>query len=188
MSFLSQIEAYQPWNEQESADREVLLARMRRGEELYTRANPDAHLTASAWVVSPDRKQVLMAYHNLYGSWAWLGGHADGQQDLLAAAIREVQEESGLTEVYPVTPDIFSLEILTVDGHEKLGRYVSSHLHLNVTYLLEADPTLPVRCKPDENSRVGWFGLEEAVAASTEPWFQQRIYKKLNAKLLAMEL
>ena len=54
MSFLSQIEAYQPWNEQESADREVLLARMRRGEELYTRANPDAHLTASAWVVSPD--------------------------------------------------------------------------------------------------------------------------------------
>lgn len=74
MSFLSQIEAYQPWNEQESADREVLLARMRRGEELYTRANPDAHLTASAWVVSPDRKQVLMAYHNLYGSWAWLGG------------------------------------------------------------------------------------------------------------------
>lgn len=188
MSFLSQIEAYQPWNEQESADRKVLLARMRRGEELYTRDNPDAHLTASAWVVSPDRKQVLMAYHNLYGSWAWLGGHADGQQDLLAAAIREVQEESGLTEVRPVTPDIFSLEILTVDGHEKHGRYVSSHLHLNVTYLLEADPTLPVRCKPDENSRVGWFGLEEAVAASTEPWFQQRIYKKLNAKLLTLGL
>ena len=51
MSFLSQIEAYQPWNEQESADREVLLARMRRGEELYTRANPDAHLT--------DRKSVV---------------------------------------------------------------------------------------------------------------------------------
>ena len=90
--------------------------------------------------------------------------------------------------VRPVTPDIFSLEILTVDGHEKHGRYVSSHLHLNVTYLLEADPSLPVRCKPDENSRVGWFGLEEAVAASTEPWFQQRIYKKLNAKLLTLGL
>ena len=188
MSLLNQIETYQPWNEQEAADREGLLARMRRGKDLYTRSNPEAHFTASAWVVSPDRKQVLMAYHNLYGSWAWLGGHADGQQDLLAAAMREVQEESGLTVVRPVTPDIFSLEILTVDGHEKHGRYVSSHLHLNVTYLLEADPTLPVRCKPDENSRVGWFGLEEAVAASTEPWFQQRIYKKLNAKLLTLGL
>ena len=183
-----QLIAYRPWNEQEERDREELLRRLDSHEDLYTRANTAAHFTASAWVVSPDRKQVLMAYHNLYGSWAWLGGHADGQQDLLAAAIREVQEESGLTVVRPVTPDIFSLEILTVDGHEKHGRYVSSHLHLNVTYLLEADPTLPVRCKPDENSRVGWFGLEEAVAASTEPWFQQRIYKKLNAKLLAMEL
>ena len=124
-----------------------------------------------------------MAYHNLYGSWAWLGGHADGQQDLLAAAIREVQEESGLTAVRAVTPDIFSLEILTVDGHEKHGRYVSSHLHLNVTYLLEADPAAPVRRKPDENSAVAWFGLEEAVAASSEPWFRERIYRKLNAKL-----
>ena len=82
MSLLNQIETYQPWNEQEAADREGLLARMRRGEDLYTRSNPEAHFTASAWVVSPDRKQVLMAYHNLYDSWAWLGGHADGQQDL----------------------------------------------------------------------------------------------------------
>ena len=182
MSFLSQIETYQPWNEQESADREVLLARMRRGEELYTRDNPDAHFTASAWVVSPDRKQVLMAYHNLYGSWAWLGGHADGQQDLLAAAIREVQEESGLTEVRPVTPDIFSLEILTVDGHEKHGQYVSSHLHLNVSYLLEADPDQHIRRKADENSAVGWFTPEEAIAASSEPWFRERIYPKLIEK------
>ena len=183
MSFLSQIEAYQPWNEQESADREVLLARMRRGEELYTRDNPDAHLTASAWVVSPDRKQVLMAYHNLYGSWAWLGGHADGDRDLLAVALREVREESGLTEVRPVSEDLYSLEILTVDGHEKHGRYVSSHLHLNVTYLLEADPSAAIRPKPDENSRVGWFSPADAVAASSEPWFQERIYTKLNDKL-----
>ena len=183
MSFLSQIEAYQPWNEQESADREVLLARMRRGEELYTRDNPDAHLTASAWVVSPDRKQVLMAYHNLYGSWAWLGGHADGERDLLSVALREVREESGLVQLRPVSRDIYSLEILTVNGHEKHGRYVSSHLHLNLTYLLEADPEAPLRCKPDENSRVGWFSPEAAIAASSEPWFRQRIYSKLNTKL-----
>ena len=97
--------------------------------------------------------------------------------------MREVREESGLAEVRPVSPAIYSVEILTVDGHEKRGAYVSSHLHLNVTYLLEADPAEPVRCKPDENSRVGSFGLEEAVAASTEPWFRERIYKKLNEKL-----
>ena len=98
-------------------------------------------------------------------------------------ALREVREESGLTAVRPVSRSIYSVEILTVDGHEKRGAYVSSHLHLNVTYLLEADPADPVRCKPDENSRVGWFGLEEAVAASSEPWFRERVYRKLNEKL-----
>ena len=70
-----------------------------------------------------------------------------------------------------------------MDGHEKRGRYVSSHLHLNVTYLLEADPAAPICPKPDENSRVGWFSPEDAVAASSEPWFRERIYKKLNEKL-----
>ena len=153
------------------------------GEALYPRDNAAGHLTASAWVVSPDLTQVLMAYHNLYDSWSWLGGHADGDRDLLAVSMREVREESGLTAVRPVSPHIYSLEILTVDGHEKRGAYVSSHLHLNVTYLLEADPAAPVRRKPDENSALAWFGLEEAVAASSEPWFRERIYRKLNAKL-----
>ena len=92
-------------------------------------------------------------------------------------------EESGLTEVKPVSEEIYSVEILTVNGHEKHGSYVSSHLHLNVTYLLEADPALPVRNKPDENSRVAWFSPEEAVERSSEPWIRERIYKKLNEKL-----
>lgn len=183
MSILDNLEVYRPWNEQEARDVEELLRRLRSGEELYTRDNASAHLTASAWVVSPDRRQVLLAYHNLYRSWAWLGGHADGERDLLNVALREVREESGLSDVRPVTDALYSVEILTVDGHEKRGKYISSHLHLNVTYLLEADPASPVRCKPDENSRVGWFALEDALAASTEPWFRERIYSKLNAKL-----
>lgn len=177
------LEKFRPWNEQEARDREEILARLARGEALYTRENTAAHVTASGWVVSPDRKQVLMAYHNLYDSWAWLGGHADGERDLLKTAMREVMEESGLTEVKPVSEEIYSVEILTVNGHEKHGSYVSSHLHLNVTYLLEADPALPVHNKPDENSRVAWFSLEEAVKRSSEPWIRERIYKKLNEKL-----
>lgn len=186
MDLLTELEYYVPWNAQEAGDREEILRRLRAGEDLYTRENRAAHLTASAWVVSPDRRRVLMAYHDLYGSWAWLGGHADGERDLLATALREVREESGLELVRPVSERVYSLEILSVSGHEKHGRYVPSHLHLNVTYLLEADPAAPVRCKPGENSRVGWFSLSEAVAASSEPWFRLRIYSKLNAKLTSV--
>ena len=185
MTLRDQILSYLPWNEQEERDKQELLTWLDSGIDIYSRRCNAAHLTASAWVVSPDRRQVLMAYHNLYDSWAWLGGHADGDHDLLAVALREVREESGLTKVRAVSPDIYSLEILTVDGHEKHGKYVSSHLHLNVTFLVEADPAEAVRCKPDENSRVGWFTPEGAVEASSEPWFRQRVYRKLNEKLAA---
>ena len=69
-----------------------------------------------------------------------MGGHADGDADLLRVAKKEVMEECGLQQLTVVSPEIFSLEVLCVDGHEKKGQYLSSHLHLNVTYLFEADP------------------------------------------------
>lgn len=181
MSLKEQIAAYIPVNEQEQKDKAQLLQWL-EVPGVFTRDCAAAHFTASAWVVSPDRKQVLMIYHNLYDSWAWMGGHADGEEDLFAVARREVMEESGLTELTAVSRDIFSLEVLCVDGHEKRGQYVSSHLHLNVTYLFEADPTAPVFIKPDENSGVGWFPVEEALQKSSEPWFRERIYKKLIDK------
>ena len=65
----------------------------------------------------------------------------------------------------------------------KRGSYVPSHLHLNVTYLLEADEDEVLRVKPDENSGVKWFSLEAALAASTEAWMVERVYRKLNEKL-----
>ena len=125
-----------------------------------------------------------MAYHRIYDSWAWLGGHADGDHDLLRVALKEVKEESGVV-ARPVTNQIYSVEILTVDGHEKHGKYVPSHLHLNVTYLLEADDRQAIRPKEDENKAVAWFGLAEALEKSSEPWFVDRIYRKLNQKLQA---
>lgn len=183
MDLKRQLELFQPSNEQEQRDRELIYAWLNSGADIFTRENKIAHLTASSWVVSPDRRQVLMIYHNLYHSWAWMGGHADGERDLFSVALRETREESGLSELIPLSDGIFSLEILTVDGHIKRGSYVPSHLHLNVTYLFEADPAAPVRIKPDENSGVAWFPVEQIPQRVTEPWMQHWIYNKLIQKV-----
>lgn len=177
------IEKFCPFNEQEERDRLQMLGWIRSNENAFSRENEVAHMTASGWVVNKDRSKVLMVYHNLYDSWSWLGGHADGETDLLDVALREVREEAGIRSVRPFSEDIFSLEVLTVDGHEKRGQYVPCHLHMNVTYLLVADEIEETRVKPDENSGVGWFTPEEALKASTEPWFVERIYKKLMEKV-----
>lgn len=178
-----QIRAYRPVNEQEERDKELILRCLETEKDIFTRENHLAHMTASAWIVNEPRTKVLMAYHNIYKSWSWLGGHADGETDLLKVALKEAREESGILHVKPVSEELYSLEVLTVDGHVKKGAYVSSHLHLNVTYLLQAEETDALHIKEDENSNVAWFPLEEAVAASTEPWFQEHIYCKLNEKL-----
>lgn len=183
MNIIEEISNYQPFNAQEAKDKALILSCLRNMEHVFSRDNKIAHMTASAWVVNRKRDKVLMAYHNIYDSWAWLGGHADGESDLLKVALRETTEESGIKNVHPVSEKIYSVEVLTVDGHNKHGIYVSSHLHLNVTYLLEAKDDERLSVKSDENSNVAWFTPEEAIRASTEEWFKENIYNKLTSKM-----
>ena len=183
MSLLEQLKAYAPYNEQETNDKEVMIKLLEKESDIFTRENEVAHFTASSWLVNKEHTKVLMIYHNIYHSWSWTGGHADGETDLLAVAMREAMEETGVKTITPVGEDIFSIEILTVDGHIKRGKYVPSHLHLNVTYLLEADEAEVLHIKQDENSGVAWFTLEEALEKCSEPWMIEWVYKKLNEKL-----
>lgn len=177
---------YSPFNEQEEKDRELMLRYLDQFDNLFKRENQLAHFTASSWVVNRDRTKVLMVYHNIYQSWAWMGGHMDGETDFLATAIRETKEETGIEQVTPISQELFSLEILSVDGHVKNGKQVGTHVHLNLTYLLEADETQETSIKPDENSGVAWMGLEEALSKCSEP-YMKGIYAKLNDKLNRMQ-
>ena len=183
MDITEAIRAFEPGNEQEARDKAVILRFLEEHNDAFERSNLLAHMTASAWVVNPARDKVLMVYHRIYDSWSWTGGHADGDRDLAAVALREVREETGVRHARLVTGEILSLEILTVDGHEKHGAYVPSHLHFNVTYLVEADEHDTLTVCEAENSGVAWFSLEDALRASTEPWFVERIYKKLNSRI-----
>ena len=97
------------------------------------------------------------------------------------SSLREAQEETSISCVRPLSEAPLSLEILPVAPHFKRGKFVCAHVHLNVTYLLEADPALPLRVKPDENSGVRWFPVEEVLGAVSEPCMRV-VYRKLMEK------
>lgn len=182
MSLIDDIKQYVPVNEQEARDKEVMLQFVKVNPDYLERTNLLAHFTVSIWTVNKERTKTLMVYHNIYNSWSWIGGHADGVENLREVALKELQEETGIAHASLVSEDIFSLEILTVDGHVKKGKYVPSHLHMNVTYLAEADEREELIVKADENQAVKWWKFEEALSASTEPWMVERVYKKLVGK------
>ncbi len=170
---------YVPGDAREAAEqREMLEMIALLGDRILKRDCGFAHMTASAIIVSPDRKKTLMAYHRIYNSWAWTGGHADGENDFEAIARREAQEETGITGLRRLGGGIASLEILPVWAHVKRGKQVGTHLHLNETYLFEADERLPLRTAEDENSAVGWILISELEQKVSEPPMLP-IYKKL---------
>ena len=180
------LRAYSPQNEQEDADRRMILEYIRRfPDNILTRDNAIAHMTSSGFVVNADASKVLMAHHNLYRVWARTGGHADGEADLLAVALREAREETGAEHVRPLSAQIASVDILPVWGHVKGGRYVCAHQHLNVSYLLVADETDPLRAREGENTRVGWLPAERLLEYTRE-WQMDGVYTKLLARARAL--
>lgn len=183
MKLREKIEEYQPYNEQEANDKQIMLKYIDTFEDVLTRNNEFGHFTASAWAVNREKTKVLMIYHNIYQSWAWTGGHADGENNLLEVAIRELKEETGIKNVKVLNNNIFSLEIICVNGHIKKEKYVSSHQHLNLTYLVEVDEKEILKVKEDENSGVKWMNLEDIVKNSNEKWMIENVYQKLNDKL-----
>ena len=182
MSLFENIKNYKPLNQQEEHDKEQMLQFMKNNENYLERENQIAHFTASMWTVNKARTKTLMVYHNIYNSWSWIGGHADGMEDLCAVAMKELQEETGVKHAKLVSEDIFSLETLTVDGHVKKGVWVPSHLHFNLTFLAEAEESETLVVQEEENSAVKWWTFEEALQVSAEPWIVERVYKKLVEK------
>ena len=181
MSLKEQIEKYNPYNEQEEKDKEQMLKFINDYNDVLTRNNILGHFSASAFIVNKERTKMVVVYHIINDGWIYPGGHADGEEDLLSVAVREVEEETGL-KVKVLDNDIYSIQTAPVKGHIKHGKYVSAHLHLDVLYIMEADDSIPLVYREDESKGVKWISFDEA-DNETMCDFIRPIHKKLINKL-----
>lgn len=183
MNYIDSIKNYKPINEQEEKDKELFLFCIDKFDDILTRKNVVAHLTSSAFVVNKDRTKTLMIYHNIYDTWAWTGGHMDGMDDLIYVAKKELMEETGVKNPILITDEIMALDSITVNGHIKRGKYVSSHLHLNAAFLFECDENEELIVKEDENSGVRWIDIDKLDSyVSPNDKHVLEIYKKILRK------
>lgn len=184
MDILQSVQEYQPYNKEEVKEKQIILDMLAQNKEkILFRDSHLAHATATAMVFNEKKDKVLMIKHNIFDTWACVGGHADGEKDLLFVAKKELQEETGVCDATPISHEILSLDILLVAGHYKRGEFVPNHLHMNATFGFIAKESVKLRIKEDENSDVAWIPLEEISARCKEEEFV-KVYKKIIKKII----
>lgn len=180
------LKKYVPYNEQEKEDIKLIIKAEEMFGNILTRDNQFCHVTSSAFVINKQHTKVLCTYHNIYDSWSWVGGHADGDDDPLYVAKKETREETSLQNFTLISNGPISFETLPVLSHVRKGKYVPAHTHFNITYLFEADENQSISILEDENSNVGWLTFDELITKSTEP-YMVTVYKKIVERIKQMD-
>lgn len=155
-TLLDELRAYVPADERETWMRARLVAFVERHPDAFERALLIGHVTASAWIVDASRTCALLTHHRKLGRWLQLGGHADGDPDVRAAALREAREESGLTSLRFVTDAIYDLDVHAIPARP--GE--PAHDHYDVRFALEADPREPLVVS-SESKELAWIPIAE---------------------------
>lgn len=134
------------------------------------------HLTGSAWIIDAARTRTLLTHHRKLDKWLQLGGHADGETDVLAVALKEAREEGGITKLRALGTEIFD-----VDRHwipERKG--VPGHWHYDLRFLIEADPTEPIVVS-DESHDVAWVALAQVAELNPEESMSRMVRKTVRS-------
>lgn len=115
-----------------------------------------AHITASAWALTPDLSQVVLLHHKKLNKWLQPGGHADGDENVLRVAKKELCEEAGITDTEVIGDSFFDLDIHVIPAHGNMA----IHEHFDVRFAMIANDPSQLR-KNDESHEVSWVSLDQ---------------------------
>ncbi len=156
---LALLERYVPMDERDDAQRRRIEAFVREHPECFQRSLAHGHLTGSAWLLDSTGQRVLLTHHRKLDRWLQLGGHADGDPNLLEVALREAREESGIHDIRPLSEEIFDLDVHPIPRTAAHA----AHLHFDIRFLLQV-----CGCDDfvvsDESHALGWFTREDLAA------------------------
>ena len=125
-------------------------------ENCFERSLEIGHITASSWLLNKGRTKALLMHHTKLDRWFQLGGHCDGNPDVLEVAIKEAREESGITQIEPVSNEIFDIDIHLIPAKNQ----IKSHHHFDVRFLLEATGDEPI-IQNGESKELRWIDQNE---------------------------
>jgi len=143
-------------------------------EDCFRRELGIGHVTGSAWVLSPDRRRVLLTHHRKLDLWLQLGGHADGEWDVRLVALREAREESGLVRVRLLADAIFDVDVHSIPARAR----EPAHFHYDVRFVCEADDMEPLVVS-DESHDLAWVELDRVAVLSADRSVLRMVRKSL---------
>ncbi len=137
VDLLSLLTRYTPLDLADEEQAQQIAHFIKSDPQCFERTNLVGHITGSAWIVDPSESKVLLTHHKKLGKWLQVGGHADGESDVFAVALREAKEETGLSTFTPITTDIFDLDVHVIParGNEP------EHNHYDIRFAFRAEDT-----------------------------------------------
>ena len=159
----------------EQLSKEKTVDFVQRYEDCFERALTCGHITGSAWLISKDGTKALLTHHNKLDKWLQLGGHCDGDSDVLAVAIKVAQEESGITQIKPLSTGIFDLDVHLLPE----SKHHQAHYHYDVRFLLQVQSDEQVVVS-DESKALKWITKDrESLPSNTSSIM--RMFEKWRA-------
>lgn len=130
----------------------------------FERSLASGHVTGSAWLLSANKEKVLLTHHRALNQWFQLGGHADGDGDILGVALKEAREESGIEEIMPLSSFIFDLDIHEVP---KIAN-TAAHYHYDIRFILKTKDNDDFKIS-SESLSLQWFLPAELSDLTRDP-------------------